>query len=119
MTAKPGATPRPWHYATRETFTLNEPGAIAIVPGAVVAIWTKNARGEPEEDVRLIVRAVNAHDALVAALRARRAHIDHCDSDCDECAPFRTGGCDVLLDLSAEADKLERAALALAAKEQP
>lgn len=63
-------TPTPWHYA---------PGELIYGPkGESVAScrFVTNFKAENVENMRLIVRAVNAHDHLVAALAAilKQAH---------------------------------------------
>lgn len=124
-----GATPRPWAVAPTGRVMrdgYSQPWGI-VSPGAGYALigglFGDTAGGEAaaEANARLIVRAVNSHDALVSALRRvveEMAHIEHgpdCDHDCatgGECDdPSCYGGeCDCWVAMLGEA----RAALAAA-----
>ena len=66
-------TPGPWHYEKGETNGPDPAGVVAgvISDGEGWNIAEVCADGlHPDEDANLIVRAVNSHDALVAALEA-------------------------------------------------
>ena len=101
-----GATPRPWKRGWR----LREISG----DGRVVATIAPPSQHPASEaranaDAALIVRAVNAHDELVAALRAIMAALDQ---------PVQTSGledpgtCRILRGDAAHAWELARAALA-------
>lgn len=69
-TPEQGATPRPWRVSKFDgRYSIVAEGAITIAP-SLAEIDT-----HPQANAALIVKAVNAHDALVAALYTAKAMI--------------------------------------------
>lgn len=68
-------TPTPWHVDPKRQFR--------IVAGddwtVATTLTTDNLRDQWEENARYIVRCVNSHDDLLAALKAILADGVHCD----------------------------------------
>lgn len=71
-------TPTP--YMVRRRFDKRQSLEIRtekIIPGAVIgALIAKTSEINPDEDAAYIVRAVNSHDELVAALKEARQFIE-------------------------------------------
>ena len=76
------ATKRPWGYVHHKGLDKHLVGAtlenVAIV---------EDRHGNPKENADLIVRAVNAHDALVAAVGAMEWAVPTPDADTDGSCP--------------------------------
>ena len=76
------ATKRPWGYVHHKGLDKHLVGAtlenVAIV---------EDRHGNPKENADLIVRAVNAHDALVAAVEAMEWAVPTPDADTDGACP--------------------------------
>lgn len=86
------ATPRPWALDTNEdgdVFGVNAPDAELIVCDPPPAHFVKS-RAAWEANAALIVKAVNAHDDLVAALKAAEGYLLNAKIDLETGAPKRT-----------------------------
>ena len=77
------ATPRPWHISKDEEVIANQKTAIISNSGRPIALTTyimapSDWKLEDQANAELIVRAVNAHDAMLEALRAVEWIIANC-----------------------------------------
>lgn len=64
------ATPRPWELCERGAYTDFEGNSRVIIGDNMrIAVVQTDGRQETEANAALIIRAINAHDDMLAALR--------------------------------------------------
>lgn len=94
------ATPGPWLASNRMSRTHNHPERFwerhihAADDLTLVGTASGASPDEAEANAELIVRAVNSHADLLAALKAVTEHMDRAGGDCDgmpECPWCRSG----------------------------